>query len=98
MNCGENAPRFSIQLLPAFCNNIKKHFGQSKVTQGPLFLELISKNKLGDELTQLKKNLKNCGINDLNSVTISRVLKVLALKNIFQSLYNEIFNIQRFLE
>ena len=47
MKCGENAPRFSIQLHPAFCNNIKKHFGQSKVTQGPLFLKFNEKYNWG---------------------------------------------------
>ena len=59
--------------------------------QGFLFLEFNSKMKLVD-------NLKYWGIYNLNSVMISRVLKILASQNWFYSLYAEIFNIDRFVE
>ena len=62
--------------------------------QGPLFLEFNSKIKFGDQL----KNLKNSWIYSLNSAIISRILKIVASQNKFQSPHDEIFNIERFLE
>ena len=61
------------------------------------YQESNSKMKLGDQLIQLQNNLKNSGI-IAYSVKISHVLRILASQNRFQSLYNEIFNIDRFLE
>ena len=55
---------------------------------------MYSKLKLGD---QLKTILKIGGYN-LNSVIISRFLRILASQNRFQSLYDEIFNIDGFVE
>ena len=61
------------------------------------YQESNSKMKLGDQLIQLQNNLKNSGI-IAYSFKISHVLRILASQNRFQSLYNEIFNIDRFLE
>ena len=66
--------------------------------QGSLFLEFDSKLKLGDQLIYFHKTLKNCGIYNLKRVMISRVLRILAFQKRFKSLYDEIFNIVRFLE
>ena len=60
---------------------------------GPLFLEFNSERKLVGQA-----DLKNWGIYNLNRVIIYRVLWILAFKNRFQSLYDEIFNINTFLE
>ena len=72
------------------------HLPNTKLTimdriQGLLFLEFNSEMKLGNQL-------KYWGIYNLNRVFISCVLKILASQNRFQSLYNEIFNIDRFVE
>ena len=48
--------------------------------QGPLFLEFNSQIKLGDQLIQLQNNHKNWGIYNLNSIKISRVLRILAFQ------------------
>ena len=53
---------------------------------------------IGGPAKKLKNNLKNWGIYNLNSVIIFRVLRILASKKMFQSLYDEIFNIIRFIE
>ena len=45
-----------------------------------------------------KFQYKKWGIYNLNSILISRVLKILASQNRFQSLYDEIFNFDRFVE
>ena len=47
---------------------------------------------------QLQNNLSNSGIHNLNSVMIFHVLVILASQNRFQSLYDEIYNIDRFLD
>ena len=58
-----------------------------------------NKLKFGDQLKNLiKNNLKNWGIYNLSSVIISRVLWILVSQNKFQSLYDEIFNIDKFVE
>ena len=57
-----------------------------------------SKLKLRGQAKKLQNNLKNWGIYNLNSVIISHVLKILASQNRFQSLYDEIFNIDKFVE
>ena len=48
-----------------------------KKEQGSLFLEFNSKLKWGEIRIKLQKNLKNFGIYNLNSVMISRVLRIL---------------------
>jgi len=75
---------------------IIREYIPSSPYRGLLFLEFNSKIKLGDQLK--KFNLKYWGIYNLNSVIISCVLKLLASQNRFQSLYDEIFNIDRFVE
>ena len=45
-----------------------------------------------------EQSLKSWVIYNLNSFKISCVLMILASKNKFQSLYDEIFNIDRFFE
>ena len=55
--------------------------------------EMDSKKKLGGQLRNI--NRKNWGIYNLNSVIIYCVLRILAYQNMFQSLYDEIFNIDR---
>ena len=57
-----------------------------------------SKLKLGEPAKKLQNNLKIRGISNLNSVIVSRVLRILVSQNMFKSLYNEIFNIDRFVE
>ena len=57
-----------------------------------------SKLKLEETANKLQNNLKDWGIHNLNIVIISRVLRILAPQNRFQSLYDEIFNIDRFVE
>ena len=57
------------------------------ISQGLLFLEF--KIKLGDQLIILQNDHRNWGIYSLNSVTISRVLRILASQNRFQSLYDK---------
>ena len=52
-----------------------------------------SKFKFGGPAKKLQNNLKNWGIYNLNSVIISRVLRILPSQNWLQSLYDEIFNI-----
>ena len=52
----------------------------------------------GGPAKKLQKYLKNWGIYNLNSVMISCVLRNLASQNRFQSMYDEIFNIDRFVE
>ena len=47
---------------------------------------------------KLQNNLKNWGIYNSNNVIIYRVLRIFASQNRFQSMYDEIFNIDRFLE
>ena len=47
---------------------------------------------------QLQNNLKNLEIYNLNSVMISCVLRIIASQNKFKSLYDEKFNIDRFVE
>ena len=47
---------------------------------------------------KLQNDLKNWRIYDLSKVIISHVLRILIPKIRFQSLYDEIFNIERFLE
>ena len=59
---------------------------------------LNSKLKLGEPAEKLQNNLKIRGISNLNSVIVSRVLRILVSQNMFKSLYNEIFNIDRFVE
>ena len=54
--------------------------------------------KIGGPAKKLQSNLKYWGIYNLNKVLISRVLKILASQNRFQSLYDEIFNIDRFVD
>ena len=66
-------------------------------------IQTIQNNKILQFLKQLpakklQNNLKYWGIYNLNSVIISRVLKILASQNRFQSLYDEILNIDRFVE
>ena len=46
-----------------------------------------SKLKLGLPVKKLQNNLKNWGIHNLSSVIISRVLRILTSKNMFQSLH-----------
>ena len=48
-------------------------------------------------VVQILNNIKNWGIYFFDSVIISRVMNILASQNWFQSLYDEIFNIDRFL-
>ena len=60
---------------------------------GPLFLEFNSKMTLGDQLIQLQNNLKKWEIYNLKSVLIFRVLRILVSQNRFQSMYDEISNI-----
>ena len=50
--------------------------------------------KLGDQL-ETEKFLKKLGIDNLNSVTISHALGILASQNRFKTLYDEILNIER---
>ena len=69
-----------------------------KKFQGPLFQEYNIKMKLEDQLINFKTILTIWGLYSLNSVIISCVLRILASQNRFQSLYDEIFNIDRFLE
>ena len=57
-----------------------------------------SKFKFGEPAKKLQNNLKYWGIYNLNSVIISRFLRILPSQNWLQSLYDEIFNIDRFLE
>ena len=57
-----------------------------------------SKLKLRGQAKKLQNNLKNWGIYNLNSVIISHILRNLASQNMFQSLYDEIFNIDKFVE
>ena len=66
--------------------------------QGLLFLEFDSKIKLGDQLKNFRTNKKNWGFYNLSGVIISSVLSILVSQNRFQSLYDEIFNIDRFVE
>ena len=47
---------------------------------------------------ELQNNLKNWGTYGLNIVIISRSLRILTSQNRFQSLHDEIFIIDRFLE
>ena len=47
---------------------------------------------------KLQNNLKIWEIYNLGSVIISPVLRIFASQNRFQSLYDEIFNIDRFVE
>ena len=54
--------------------------------------EMESKSKLGNLLKNIKQTEK------LFSVIITRVLRILASYNRFQSLYDAIFNIDGFLE
>ena len=59
-----------------------------------------SKLKLGDQLKKPQNNLNKWGIYNLNtnSFIISRVLRILASQKRFQSLFDEIYNIDRFVE
>ena len=66
---------------------------QAPDLQVPLFLEFDSKIKLGDQQSNFRTILKILGFIFLNSGIISRCLRILA-----PSLYDEIFNIDRFLE
>jgi hypothetical protein len=54
--------------------------------------------KLRDQLKNFRTISNIGGIYNLNRVIISRVLKILASENRFQSLYDEIYNIDRFVE
>ena len=56
-----------------------------------------SKLKFGNQLKNFRTIKKNWVIYNLKSVIISCVLRVIVPKNI-QSLYDEIFNIDRFAE
>ena len=53
---------------------------------------------MGVSADPTSENHWNGGIYDLNSVIISRVLRIIAYQNKFNSLYDEIFTIDRFLE
>ena len=66
---------------------------QAPDLQGSLFLEFISKMKLGNQQYKFRTILKIWGFIFLNRGIISRCLRILA-----PSLYDEIFNIDRFLE
>ena len=46
--------------------------------------------------SQGKDNVRNGEVNKLNSVIISRVVRILASKNRFQSHYDETFNIDSY--
>ena len=63
------------------------------------FLRNFWKNQIGGlaDLT-LEKSKKNGGIYNLNSLISSRFLRILASQSRFQSLYDELFNIDKFLE
>ena len=54
--------------------------------------------KIGGPAKKLQNNLKNWGIYNLNSIIINLILRILASQNRFQSLYDEIFNMDRFVE
>ena len=56
-----------------------------------------SKLKLRGQLKTSEQS-KSLGIYNLSSFIISRILRILASQNRFQSLYDEILNIERFLE
>ena len=62
--------------------------------QGFIFLEFNSKKKYADLTSEQSLKLGD----SLNSVIISCVPSILASQNRFKSLYDEIFNIERFLE
>ena len=64
------------------------------INQGPIFLRFNSKMKLGGTGQLIYEG----GIYDLNSVKLSRILRILAFQNSFQSLDDEILNIDKFLE
>ena len=61
-------------------------------------IAILVKTNLGHELIELQNIFKNWGIYNLISVKISHVPRILASQNRFQSLYDEIFYIDRFLE
>ena len=48
---------------------------------------------MGGQAKKLQNNLKYWGIYNFNSVIISRVLRILASQNRFQSMYDKIFKI-----
>ena len=52
----------------------------------------------GTSYKKLQKIQENWGIYSLSSVKMSRVLRIIASQNIFESLYDEMFNIDRFVE
>ena len=66
--------------------------------EGPLFIEFNRKVKFGDQLINLQNKLENWGIYNLDIVMISRVLMILASQNRCQSLFDELLNIDIFLE
>ena len=90
---------FNSSLNPRYVCNEMKTTAEVIRHQGPLFLEFYSKMKLGDQLILLQINLKNLRIYNLNSVKISRVLRILASqKQVSITVWIDIFKIDRFLE
>ena len=56
------------------------------------------KIEIGGQAKKLQNNLKKWGNYNLNSVIISSHLRILSSQNKFQSLYDKLFKIDKFVE